>query len=153
RRGLRGDLGRVAVRRNTWDPSVSAGVFSAQGRIAGSGGVREADPGNCGGTVVSRTTGRRPERHAGASADAAGMDATTEPTVVGGAVADDTDLAAAAWHISSFSPDNGGSCVEAGPLLDGSGRVAVRHSHFPDGVVIVYTRAEWEAFVRGVRGG
>ncbi|CAM3773225.1 DUF397 domain-containing protein [Nocardiopsis rhodophaea] len=58
-----------------------------------------------------------------------------------------------AWHISSFSASGGGSCVEAGPLNDGSGRVAVRHSHHRDGPVIVYTSAEWEAFTRGVRAG
>ncbi|SPL93102.1 unnamed protein product [[Actinomadura] parvosata subsp. kistnae] len=33
-----------------------------------------------------------------------------------------------AWHISSYSADGGGNCVEAGPLQDGSGRVAVRHT-------------------------
>jgi len=58
-----------------------------------------------------------------------------------------------AWHISTRSADNGGSCVEAGPLADGSGRVAVRHSHFPEGVAILYSKAEWQAFVGGVKGG
>ena len=58
-----------------------------------------------------------------------------------------------AWHISTYSNDNGGSCVEAGPLLDGSGRVAVRHSKAPDAEVIVYTRAEWDAFVAGAKDG
>ncbi|WP_243716025.1 DUF397 domain-containing protein [Actinomadura darangshiensis] len=58
-----------------------------------------------------------------------------------------------AWHISSFSPDHGGNCVEAGPLADGTDRVAVRHSHHPDAEVIIYTRAEWEAFLAGVRNG
>jgi hypothetical protein len=43
--------------------------------------------------------------------------------------------------------------VEAGPLPDGSGRVAVRHSRHRDDAVIVYTRAEWEAFTAGVRLG
>lgn len=43
--------------------------------------------------------------------------------------------------------------MEAGPLADGSGRVAVRHSHHPDGQVIVYTRAEWGAFIGGVKDG
>ncbi|MET8863486.1 DUF397 domain-containing protein [Nonomuraea sp. NPDC004580] len=57
-----------------------------------------------------------------------------------------------AWHISSFSADGGGNCVEAGPLQDGSGRVAVRHSKLRD-TVIVYTGAEWRAFVDGVRAG
>lgn len=56
-----------------------------------------------------------------------------------------------AWHISSFSPDAGSNCVEAGPLLDGSGRIGVRHSRHPDGPTIVYTRAEWDAFLAGVR--
>ncbi|QKW34513.1 DUF397 domain-containing protein [Actinomadura sp. NAK00032] len=56
-----------------------------------------------------------------------------------------------AWHISSFSPNNGGNCVEAGPLADGTDRVAVRHSHRPDAETIIYTRAEWEAFLAGVR--
>lgn len=65
----------------------------------------------------------------------------------------DQELKDVAWHISSFSADRGGNCVEAGPLNDGSGRVAVRHSHFPDGTAIVYTRAEWEAFTQGVRSG
>ncbi|GII82786.1 transcriptional regulator [Sphaerisporangium siamense] len=60
----------------------------------------------------------------------------------------------AAWHISTFSADGGGGdCVEAGPVLDGSERVAVRHSRHTGGPVIVYTRAEWEAFVAGVRAG
>ncbi|MFD3683851.1 DUF397 domain-containing protein [Nocardiopsis sp. NPDC058631] len=63
------------------------------------------------------------------------------------------ELEKAAWHISSFSESGGGSCVEAGPLNDGSGRVAVRHSHFPDGAAILYTRQEWEAFTQGVRAG
>ncbi|HEY6425170.1 MAG TPA: DUF397 domain-containing protein [Pseudonocardiaceae bacterium] len=43
--------------------------------------------------------------------------------------------------------------MEVGPLRDGSGRVAVRHSHHPHDTVIVYTRAEWEAFTAGVRLG
>ena len=63
------------------------------------------------------------------------------------------ELGSVGWHISTRSPSNGGSCVEAGPLRDGSGRVAVRHSHYPDGAVIVYTRTEWDAFTAGVRGG
>lgn len=63
------------------------------------------------------------------------------------------DLPAVAWHISTRSADNGGSCVEAGPLADGSGRVAVRHSKAPDGPVIVYTRAEWAAFIGGAKDG
>ncbi|GAA2881494.1 DUF397 domain-containing protein [Nonomuraea rubra] len=57
-----------------------------------------------------------------------------------------------AWHISSYSADGGGNCVEAGPLQDGSDRVAVRHSKL-QGKVIVYTKAEWQAFLAGIRAG
>jgi hypothetical protein len=58
-----------------------------------------------------------------------------------------------AWHISTYSPDGGGNCVEAGPLNDGTERVAIRHSHHPDAETIIYTRPEWEAFLKGVRNG
>jgi hypothetical protein len=63
------------------------------------------------------------------------------------------ELADVAWHISTHSPNGGGQCVEAGPLADGSERVAVRHSRHPDAEVILYTRPEWEAFLAGVRDG
>ncbi|MEO3860093.1 DUF397 domain-containing protein [Acrocarpospora sp. B8E8] len=62
-------------------------------------------------------------------------------------------LRSVAWHISSRSSNGTGQCVEAGPLADGTGRVAVRHSRHRDGEVIIYTRAEWEAFVGGVKDG
>ncbi|MBX7268224.1 DUF397 domain-containing protein [Micromonospora sp. Llam7] len=57
-----------------------------------------------------------------------------------------------AWHISTYSDSNGGSCVEAGPVLDGSGRVAVRHSKARDAGTIVYPAEVWSAFLRGVKG-
>jgi hypothetical protein len=63
------------------------------------------------------------------------------------------ELAAVRWHVSTRSANNGGQCVEAGPLSDGTGRVAVRHSHHPDGSVIVYTRDEWDAFLAGAKDG
>jgi len=63
------------------------------------------------------------------------------------------ELTGIQWRISAHSPNGGGSCVEAGPLNDGSGRVALRHSHHPDGAIVVYTAAEWDAFTAGVRGG
>jgi hypothetical protein len=63
------------------------------------------------------------------------------------------ELTGVTWHISSYSSNGGAECVEAGPLIDGTERVAVRHSHHPDGEVILYTRAEWEAFTGGVRNG
>lgn len=55
------------------------------------------------------------------------------------------------WHISTFSDGGPPNCVEAGPLNDGTDRVAVRHSRRPEAEVIIYTRAEWEAFLHGVR--
>jgi Domain of unknown function (DUF397) len=58
-------------------------------------------------------------------------------------------LAGAAWHKSSFSGPNG-NCVEAAELPAG---VAVRNSRFPDGPALVFTEAEWDAFLRGVKGG
>ncbi|MGX7675572.1 DUF397 domain-containing protein [Plantactinospora sp. DSM 117369] len=63
------------------------------------------------------------------------------------------NLSSVAWHVSSRSADSGSNCVEAGPVLDGSGRVALRHSKAPDAATIVYTRAEWDAFVAGVKDG
>jgi hypothetical protein len=63
------------------------------------------------------------------------------------------ELTGIRWQKSTRSPDNSGNCVEAGPLSDGSGRVAVRHSHHPDAAVIVYTRAEWDAFLAGAKDG
>lgn len=56
-----------------------------------------------------------------------------------------------AWHISSWSTNGGGNCVEAGPVLDGSGRVAVRHSRNPEGTILVYGTAAWSAFLAGVK--
>ncbi len=65
---------------------------------------------------------------------------------------DAAELAGVAWHISTRSADNGGSCVEAGPLTDGSG-MAVRHSHHRDGAVLVYSRAAWMQFLGAVKNG
>lgn len=45
----------------------------------------------------------------------------------------------------------GGDCVEVTGLPDGG--VAMRNSHDPDGVTLRYTRAEWDAFMGGVRNG
>jgi hypothetical protein len=63
------------------------------------------------------------------------------------------DLPDVAWRVSTRTGSGSGNCVEAGPLLDGSGRVAVRHSRQRDGAVIVYTPAEWAAFVGGIKDG
>jgi hypothetical protein len=60
------------------------------------------------------------------------------------------DPSGAGWRTSSYSQD-ATECVEAAFLPDGG--VALRHSKDPDGSVLHYTRAEWQAFVRGVNDG
>jgi hypothetical protein len=56
-----------------------------------------------------------------------------------------------AWRKSSHSAGNGGECVEVATLPDG-GR-AVRDSKDPDGPVLRFTAAEWQAFLAGARAG
>ena len=58
------------------------------------------------------------------------------------------DLTAAAWRTSTFCDLNG--CVEVAILED---RVVVRDAKNRAGPVLVFTAAEWDAFVGGVRGG
>lgn len=45
-----------------------------------------------------------------------------------------------------------GNCVELAAHPDGQ-HVAVRHSKEPDGVALVYTKAEVEAFLDGAKRG
>ena len=52
------------------------------------------------------------------------------------------------WRKSSFSSS---SCVEAAPF--GDGRVVVRDSKNPEQGFLLYERAEWQAFLAGVRNG
>lgn len=54
------------------------------------------------------------------------------------------------WRKSSHSNPSG-NCVEAAELP--AGGVAVRNSRFPDGPALVFTTAEWDAFVQGARDG
>ncbi|HXV93202.1 MAG TPA: DUF397 domain-containing protein [Pseudonocardia sp.] len=61
-----------------------------------------------------------------------------------------TELADAQWRRSSAS-NHQGNCVELAALPDGA--VAVRHSRSPSGPALVYTRAEVEAFLAGLRAG
>ena len=44
-----------------------------------------------------------------------------------------------------------GNCVELAPLPDGT--VAMRNSRDPQGVALVFTRPEFEAFVQGAIAG
>jgi hypothetical protein len=55
------------------------------------------------------------------------------------------------WIKSSFSGPTGGNCVEVAFRTDGE--VAVRNSRHPDGAELVFTEAEWDAFLRGARCG
>ena len=55
------------------------------------------------------------------------------------------------WMKSSFSGPTGGNCVQVAFLADG--QVAVRNSRHADGPALVFTGAEWDAFLRGACGG
>lgn len=61
-----------------------------------------------------------------------------------------SEIDAVTWHKSSYSNPSG-NCVEAADLP--AGGVAVRNSRYPDGPALVFTRAEWDAFVLGARDG
>lgn len=59
----------------------------------------------------------------------------------------------AAWRVSSRSSSGSGNCVEAGPYVDGSRRVAVRNSRYRDEFALTFGTAAWQSFVDGVRSG
>jgi hypothetical protein len=59
-------------------------------------------------------------------------------------------LSRAAWRKSRYSNPSG-NCVEAAQLP--AGEVAVRNSRYPDGPALIFTSAEWEAFLLGARAG
>lgn len=59
-------------------------------------------------------------------------------------------VAEAAWRKSSHS-NSQGNCVEFAALPDGS--VAVRNSRYPQGPALVYTKAEINALIAGVKDG
>ncbi|GAA1428222.1 hypothetical protein GCM10009601_40990 [Streptomyces thermospinosisporus] len=55
------------------------------------------------------------------------------------------------WRKSSYSNDQGGSCLE---VLDGYRRgVPVRDSKNPQGPAVVVPASAWSAFVTAVRNG
>jgi Domain of unknown function (DUF397) len=60
------------------------------------------------------------------------------------------ELPGAAWRKSSIS-NSQGACVELARL--GTGEFAVRNSRNPDGPALIYTRAEIEALIEGVKKG
>jgi Domain of unknown function (DUF397) len=56
----------------------------------------------------------------------------------------------AIWRKSRYSNPSG-NCVELAELP--AGGVAVRNSRDPDGPALIFTRAEWDAFLQGARDG
>jgi hypothetical protein len=63
----------------------------------------------------------------------------------------DIDLSQAVWQKSTSSNGQGGACVEI--AINIPGVIAMRDSKDPDGPKLVFTPAEWAAFVAGVRDG
>jgi hypothetical protein len=61
-----------------------------------------------------------------------------------------TELRGVVWQKSRHS-NSQGSCVELARLPDGD--VAMRNSRHPDGPALVYTPAEIEALLLGVKDG
>jgi hypothetical protein len=61
-----------------------------------------------------------------------------------------SDLTGALWHKSTRSA-NAGDCVEVADNLPGI--VAVRDTKNRDSGTLVFTHAEWAAFLGGVRDG
>jgi len=59
------------------------------------------------------------------------------------------DLSAVPWRKSTRSGVSG-NCVEVATLNDA---VAVRDSKHPTGPALLFTPAEWEAFIGGVKAG
>jgi len=60
----------------------------------------------------------------------------------------DSEWPSNVWRRSTAS--GGGNCAE---VSDTSESVLMRNSQRPDGPVLEFTRAEWEAFLTGVRDG
>ncbi len=56
----------------------------------------------------------------------------------------------AAWRKSSFSNDQG-QCVETAALANGT--IAVRNSNHTESGVILFTRAEMAAWIKGCQAG
>jgi hypothetical protein len=61
------------------------------------------------------------------------------------------ELTAARWVKSSRSGPTGGNCVEFAHLY--GGQVAVRNSRNKTGPALLFTAAEWDAFLAGAKSG
>lgn len=60
------------------------------------------------------------------------------------------DLTGAVWNRSSASGPNCDNCVEVA-FVDNA--IAVRDSKHPEGPILLFTQAEWDAFVGGAKDG
>ena len=60
------------------------------------------------------------------------------------------ELTEASWRKSRYS-NSKGNCVELARL--GTGEIAMRNSRHPQGPALIYTPAEIDALVRGVKAG
>lgn len=60
------------------------------------------------------------------------------------------DLSQAVWRKSSASGPNCDNCVEVAFVGEA---IAVRDSKSPEGPVLIFNQAEWDAFVGGVQDG
>jgi hypothetical protein len=60
------------------------------------------------------------------------------------------DLSTAQWFKSTRSGSNADNCVEVA-FVDGA--IAVRDSKNPTGTALIFTAAEWDAFVGGAKDG
>jgi Domain of unknown function (DUF397) len=61
------------------------------------------------------------------------------------------DLTDAVWMKSTRSGPTGGNCVEVAFLPEAG--VAMRNSRQPQGPALLFTYAEWDAFIGGARDG
>ncbi len=55
------------------------------------------------------------------------------------------------WRKSSYSGSNGGDCVEVARAVPAE--VTVRDSKDPDGPVLAFSGAEWQAFTTRIKSG
>jgi hypothetical protein len=64
---------------------------------------------------------------------------------------DASRLVGATWIKSRRSGPTGGNCVEVA-FLEG-GEIAMRNSRHPTGPALIFTSAEWDAFLGGAMDG
>jgi hypothetical protein len=64
---------------------------------------------------------------------------------------DASTLVGVRWIKSRRSGPTGGNCVEVA-FLSG-GEIAMRNSRHPSGPALIFTRAEWDAFLGGAKDG